>query len=281
MTSYYAAPCLVVLRDEADKENPGRDTRSDGWIGDTTHKESGKPENGGSKHNPNAHGAVDARDFDSSNIDVARFVAAAIKHPSTRNVIYNRKIRSKGYAGGLGAVYSYHGPSPHTEHVHVDVEMTLKQENDTRAWGYYRGGKTTPVAYVPESGGTASKAGMTKMPILRRSSITLSATKTLQRALRRLGYPVGAAGVDGRFGDNTGTAVRKFQGKYKLGADGVVGPKTWVALVQALLTRAGQATGVDGGFGPKTAAAVRAFQKARKLTADGIVGPVTLAALLK
>lgn len=287
MMTPYPCHCLVVLRDEADKEDPGRDKQSDGWIGDTTHQASGRPENGGSKHNPNAHGAVDARDFDSSNLDIARFVACAIKHPSTRNVIYNRKIRSKGYSGGLAVVHAYHGPSPHTEHVHVDVEMTVRQENDSRAWGYYRGGgqgsgsaiPARPVVVTHASSGGAG--GMTKMPTLRRNpSKTLSAVKTLQRALIRLGYSVGRAGADGSYGTGTLAAVRGFQRKYKLSVDGVVGPKTWVALAQALLVKAGQSISIDGGFGPKTAGAVAAFQKAAKVTADSVVGPVTWTKLL-
>jgi hypothetical protein len=274
--SYYPAPALLVLRDEADKEHPGRDKTSDGWIGDTTHKESGRPENGGSKHNPNRHGAVDARDYDNTNLDVARFVACAMRHPSTRNIIYNRKIRSKGYGGGLSVAYAYHGPSPHDHHVHVDVEMTLAQENDRRAWGYYRGGKTPPVVVsiparsAPGTTRPAPKGGMTKLAVLHRNpKVVLSGVKLLQRMLRRLGYPPGPAGVDGRFGADTLAAVKKFQNAHKLDTDGFVGPKTWVALVQALLAN----------FGPKTAVAVVAFQKSRKLKPDGIVGPATLTAL--
>lgn len=282
MVTPYPCHCLVVLLDEANAEHPGRDKRSDGWIGDQSHQSTGAPENGGSKHNPNRHGAVDARDFDNTDLDVARFVACAIKHPSTRNVIYNRKIRSKGYSGGLGVAYAYHGPSPHTEHVHVDVEMTVAQENDGRAWGYYRGGKTTPVVTVPvvhaTSSGTPPKGGMTRMPVLHRSGGVLAATRTLQRALTRLG--VAGLAVDGRFGAKTQVAVKKFQVSHRLSADGIVGPKTWVALVQALLVKAGQHIAVDGSFGPATLVAVVAFQKARKVTADGIVGPVTLTKLL-
>lgn len=282
MVTPYPCHCLVVLRDEANKEHPGRDTRSDGWIGDQTHQNTGSPESGGSKHNPNRHGAVDARDFDNTNLDVARFVACAIKHPSTRNVIYNRKIRSKGYSGGLSVAYAYHGPSPHTEHVHVDVEMTIGQENDGRAWGYYRGGKTTPVVAVPVAhtteSGTTPQGGMTRMPALRRTTKVLAATRTLQRALTKVGFVPGKP--DGGFGANTDKAVRAFQKAYHLGVDGVVGPKTWVALVQLLLVRAGQHITVDGSFGPATLVAAVAFQKAKKITADGVVGPVTLTKLL-
>lgn len=257
------AHSLVVLRNEVDREHPGRDKHSDGWIGDTRHNSSGRPENGGSKHNPNRRNVVDARDFDSSALDVARFVAAVIRHPSTRNVIYNRKIRSRAYSGGLKVAHAYHGPSPHTEHVHVDIEMTVQAENDGRAWGYYRGG--TKPAVVPGRKPADSKVpagGMTKLPTLRRNAgKQRAAVKTLQRALVKAGFPVGSTGADGRFGPGTFKAVRAFQRRYKLGADGEVGPRTWVALAQALLARAGRKVTVDGDFGPKTAAAVFGFQK--------------------
>lgn len=278
MATAYPAPCLLVLRAEADREHPGRDTRSDGWLGDTRHNATGSPESGGSKHNPNRHGAVDARDYDSTDLDVARFVACAIRHPSTRNVIYNRKIRSKGYAGGLSVAYAYHGPSPHTEHVHVDIEMTIARENDRRAWGYYRGDRPPPVVAVPVASTSPTKGGMTRMPQLRRSNTVSAATRTLQRVLTKLGFKPGV--VDGRFGPATGKAVRSFQARYHLAVDGAVGPKTWVALAQALLVRAGAHITVDGSFGPGTVAAVVAFQKSRKLVADGIVGPATWTRLI-
>lgn len=278
------ARCLLVLLDEVNQEHPGRDKRSDGWIGDPAHFSTGRPEGGGSKHNPNRRGVVCARDFDSTNLDVARFVAAAIRHPSTRNIIYNGKIRSKGYSGGLAVAYTYHGANRHTQHVHVDIEMTPGQENDTRPWGYRRAG-SKPVVAVPVSdraekkpGAKTPRGGMTRMPVLRPTRTVMAATRTLQRALTRLGFNPGP--VDGKFGPATGRAVRAFQGRYRLGADGVVGPKTWVALAQALLVRAGQKIGVDGDFGPKTAAAAVAFQRARKLVADAIIGPVTWTRLL-
>lgn len=282
MVAPYPCHCLTVLLAELDAAHPGRDTRSDGWIGNRAHWLTGAPEHGGSKHNPNSRGAVDARDFDNTDIDVARLVACAIRHPSTRNVIYNRKIRSKGYGGGLAVAYAYHGESPHTEHVHIDVEMTRAQEDDGRAWGYHTGGK--PVVVVPvvaktplPAGSTVKGGGMTRMPVLRRSGGTSAATRTLQRALTRLGSHLV---VDGSFGPATSAAVRAFQSRYHLGADGTVGPKTWTALVQALLVRAGQKIGVDGSFGPKTAQAASAFQKTRKITSDGIVGPATWTRLL-
>lgn len=57
------------------------------------------------------------------------------------------------------------------------------------------------------------------------------AVKTAQRLLRALGYDVGDAKTDGAFGKVTEAAVKKFQSDKKLTVDGIVGAKTWGALV--------------------------------------------------
>lgn len=54
--------------------------------------------------------------------------------------------------------------------------------------------------------------------------------KALQILLNGLGYSCGTA--DGKFGANTVAAVKKFQSKNKLKADGVVGQATWNALLK-------------------------------------------------
>lgn len=40
-------------------------------------------------------------------------------------------------------------------------------------------------------------------------------------------------GIDGQFGPNTKRAVEKFQRSKRLGVDGIVGPKTWTALIES------------------------------------------------
>lgn len=114
---------------------------------------------------------------------------------------------------------------------------------------------------------------------------------TLQHLLVEHGHDLE---VDQRFGPLTEAAVRAAQRDFGLEVDGVVGPRTWDAIVvpvrrgargdavravQAELdVRPGFALVVDGVFGPRTEDAVRGFQRALStfgVLVDGVVGPVT------
>lgn len=55
--------------------------------------------------------------------------------------------------------------------------------------------------------------------------------RTLQAALIANGFSCGSAGADGDFGSGTETALKKFQAKYSLGADGIAGNGTWGKLL--------------------------------------------------
>lgn len=57
--------------------------------------------------------------------------------------------------------------------------------------------------------------------------------KALQKMLEASGYDCGKAGIDGDFGNGTLSAVKSFQKAEGLNDDGVVGAKTWAALVAA------------------------------------------------
>lgn len=67
------------------------------------------------------------------------------------------------------------------------------------------------------------------MPILKKGA-TGAEVKTLQRLLNALGCSCGS--VDGSFGNQTHNAVIKFQKKYGLVQDGIVGSATWRKLLK-------------------------------------------------
>ncbi len=71
----------------------------------------------------------------------------------------------------------------------------------------------------------ASGASSDKYNLLRASGVT---PMELQKALLRAGFDPGP--VDGRLGKKTRSAIKSFQKKNHLTADGVVGEKTWAAL---------------------------------------------------
>jgi hypothetical protein len=117
--------------------------------------------------------------------------------------------------------------------------------------------------------------------------------KVLQRDL-------GVSPADGIFGHGTSRAVKRFQRRHHLTADGIVGAATWSMVRRSRRARASSSgsrsrvqgrggsvrllqrklgIGADGVFGPGTSNAVKTFQRARGLTADGIVGPGTWQAL--
>lgn len=134
------------------------------------------------------------------------------------------------------------------------------------------------------------------------------AVEDIQKRLLRLGYELGSSGVDGVFLGETLEAVRAFQRTRSIAPDGIVGPETWSALVDATFTLGdrllylkypyfhgadvktlqgalnvlGFACGSsDGIFGAFTERAVREFQLNTGQPADGIVGTDTVRAIMR
>ncbi|MFF2328054.1 MULTISPECIES: peptidoglycan-binding protein [unclassified Streptomyces] len=146
-------------------------------------------------------------------------------------------------------------------------------------------------------GGTTGDALSFTAYATQRNGSTGAQVKAVQQLLSEQGY---AVAVDGSFGPATQSAVSAYQTTHGLTADGVVGSRTWTALLSAgtttplaqgdsgdavkrlqrsLTAALGSTVGIDGSFGPATATAVRSYQTGRGLTADGIAGPNTWAAL--
>ncbi|WP_237292438.1 MULTISPECIES: GH25 family lysozyme [Streptomyces] len=147
------------------------------------------------------------------------------------------------------------------------------------------GDSTTPAPQQPTA------PPVTGAPVLKANSRGTDVV-TAQELLNASG---GRIDADGEFGPATTAAVRTFQTTKKLPADGIIGPRTWGALlvtvkqgsrgpaVKALqhqLNASGGHIDADGEFGPATTAAVRTFQTTKKLPADGIAGPRTWSLLL-
>ncbi|MEA5571950.1 peptidoglycan-binding protein [Calothrix sp. UHCC 0171] len=81
------------------------------------------------------------------------------------------------------------------------------------------GPKTWEVLYNRTSQGSTSSRPMLSI------GSTGDAVRNLQSALKASGDYTGQ--VDGSFGSNTETAVKKFQSRVDLVADGIVGERTW------------------------------------------------------
>ena len=134
-----------------------------------------------------------------------------------------------------------------------------------------------------------------------------SAVKGLQTKLQKLGFY--SAELTGNCGPKTVAAIKAFQEKYGLTADGVAGPTT-LAKIDAVYNAQGSSSSsgssglklgstgkevsalqtdlttlgfywaqITGNFGEKTETAVKRFQEENGLTVDGVAGKKTLDAI--
>lgn len=92
------------------------------------------------------------------------------------------------------------------------------------------GVKLVPSEDTPEPVPAQVEYEVMQVRVLRRG-MTGTDVKTLQAALIAYGFSCGAAGADGDFGAGTEAALKKFQAKYGLGADGIAGKGTWGKLL--------------------------------------------------
>ena len=90
-----------------------------------------------------------------------------------------------------------------------------------------------PASSVPTGpSGTELSAGPSSRRVTIRRGDKNDAVRECQRILSKLGYDLGRCGIDGDFGKCTEAAVRKYQKERGLTVDGIVGPKTWAALMK-------------------------------------------------
>jgi len=189
-----------ILRDDyLNVKWPHRDRTLDGWIGDSAHEASGAPEQGGSDHNPNKRGIVDAIDVDRDGIHVPTVIASMMVHPSTNYIIFNRRIFSRRDNFRPRA---YTGSNGHAGHIHRSILQSATAEN-----------RVTKYKFILEP---------MQWPVLR-PDVAAVANWELQAYLNGWGYTLS---VDGVFGGMTEKAVRAFQGSQRITVDGVVGPQT-------------------------------------------------------
>ena len=93
------------------------------------------------------------------------------------------------------------------------------------------GVKFVPGDDTPEPVPVQVEYEVMQVRVLRRG-MTGADVKTLQAALIAYGFSCGAAGVDGDFGAGTEAALKRFQTRYSLGADGIAGKGTWGKLLE-------------------------------------------------
>lgn len=119
------AHSLRVLVGDVERAFPHRLHASDGWIGDEAHSSRQ------SDHNPDSNGIVHAVDLTAARMRPIVIVAAAVLHPSTSYVIFERIIWSRSH--GFQARH-YDGPNPHKDHIHISILHTTQAERANRRW---------------------------------------------------------------------------------------------------------------------------------------------------
>lgn len=218
--AWRVAASLLTLRDQINAAWPARNRISDGTIGDARHQTRD------SDHNPwvreGSLGVVTAMDIthDPASGCDAGALAEAIRRSRDRRIkyiIWNRRICNSSAVGTAApwAWRRYTGSNPHDKHVHFSVKSAKSAYDSTEPWQI--GADSTIADPIgPEA---------TSRPVLRRGSRKAG---ELQELLNERGYPVA---VDGVFGAQTEAAVKQFQNDAGLVADGVVGAKTWAALL--------------------------------------------------
>jgi hypothetical protein len=267
----HLAGSLVSLKAGIDRHWPGRDKRSDGFIGDERHQAEGK----GSDHNPWLLNTIRAGDFTTTQthpepvhgVDGAWLaeqlrLLGASGDPRLAGggyVIYNGHITSPDFTRWL----AYDG-DPHTTHVHVSVSRDPGGFEYSGPWQFLAVAPLHPgpahrPSPAPQHAATVPPALDHQVP----ASVGPHAGNTAHEA------PAGVADLDGpepsgypgAGSDATGTG-HDFRAQY--GNDGPNVKRLQGELNRDLPTYS--ALTEDGLYGPETAAVLQDF--ARRVAAD-------------
>lgn len=209
MPSWRLADSLEMLRSQVNALAPGRSKNSDGTIGDTKHSKRK------SDHNPNKDGVVLGMDLTHDpkhGFDSYSFAKKLVAERDKRldYVISNGQIASRDH----GFVWrKYSGSNRHDHHVHVSVMKTAQLYDDPAPWT------------VKVQGNDTDDHDPNRHTTIRRGNMGED-VKLLQRFL--------GIEVDGFFGSKTERAVKEWQQKNRLAADGIVGLLTWEAMEKSL-----------------------------------------------
>ncbi|WP_251861292.1 GH25 family lysozyme [Clostridium sp. Marseille-Q2269] len=143
---------------------------------------------------------------------------------------YSEKGRVNGITGNVDMNYSYmsdinnpSNPKPPSSNIYGNHSLIgeLQQEINSQGFGQIA------------VDGIAGDATLNASPMVKKGARG-GITKTIQKMLLNIGYPIGPYGVDGIFGDGTETAIKALQRDCNLIADGIVGRETWKALFRNL-----------------------------------------------
>lgn len=191
--------CLKALRD-ATARWPSRNRGYDGIMGDAAHQKRKSDHNDGN--------AFDLTHDPGSGVDCQVLSRQVINDARVTYVIWNSQIYNRARAGEGWRPYT--GPNPHDHHMHVSIEAAYRQDLSPWPWS---GAPTVSVSPYP---GAPLRQGSQGQYV-----------RILQQRLKERGKPLA---VDGFFGPHTHQLILVFQQEKHLKPDGIVGPKTWVAL---------------------------------------------------
>ncbi|MED2975077.1 L,D-transpeptidase family protein [Fictibacillus sp. B-59209] len=149
-----------------------------------------------------------------------------------RNPLGNRWLGLNA-RGTWGTTYAIHGNNnPNSIGTYASAGCIRMYNNEVQ-WLFSKVKVNTPVVIASSSksyDSIAAANGLKSSSLPAHSSVNLklgskgTEVKELQRTLTNKGYST--KGIDGIFGKNTDSAVRKFQKANKLKVDGIVGPAT-------------------------------------------------------